>query len=109
MRPLAATLACALSLGASTTSVLASDLSTPSGEMFSNTCAACHGTFGHFEGDYMPPLAGMDKGRFVESMIAFRNGSRPATIMDRVAKAFTDEEIEAMADFFAAQDKEETP
>lgn len=108
MRPLAATLACAFSL-ATSAPILASDLSTPSGEMFSNTCAACHGTFGHFEGDYMPPLAGMDKGRFVESMIAFRNGSRPATIMDRVAKAFTDEEIEAMADFFAAQDKEETP
>jgi sulfide dehydrogenase cytochrome subunit len=85
------------------------DLSQPDGAMLSHTCAACHGTYGHFEGDYMPPLAGMDKERFVDSMIAFRNGSRPASIMDRVAKAFTDEEIEAMGEFFAAQDKEETP
>lgn len=85
----------------------AGDLSKPDGKMLSNTCAACHGTYGHFDADYMPPLAGMDKERFVDSMIAFRNGSRPATIMDRVAKAFTDEEIQAMAEFFAAQEDEE--
>lgn len=108
MRPLFATVAGALFLGAGTP-VLASDLSNPDGEMLSHTCAACHGTYGHFDDDYMPPLAGMPKDRFVESMIAFRNGSRPASIMDRVAKAFTDEEIEAMGEFFAAQDKEETP
>jgi len=108
MKPLFVTVAGALFLGAGTP-VLASDLSNPDGEMLSHTCAACHGTYGHFDDDYMPPLAGMSKARFVESMIAFRNGSRPASIMDRVAKAFTDEEIEAMGEFFAAQDKEETP
>lgn len=85
----------------------AADLSKPDGEMLSHTCAACHGTYGHFDDDYMPPLAGMSEQRFVDSMVAFRNGSRPASIMDRVAKAFTDEEIEAMAEFFAAQQNEE--
>ncbi len=108
MKPLLVPVAGALFLGAAPLTQ-AADLSKPDGEMLSHTCAACHGTYGHFDDDYMPPLAGMSEERFVESMVAFRNGSRPATIMDRVAKALTDEEIEAMAEFFAAQDKEETP
>jgi sulfide dehydrogenase cytochrome subunit len=90
-------LACSLSVAA------ADELSAPDGEMLAHTCAACHGTHGHFDNDYMPPLAGMSEERFVTSMIAFREGSRPATIMDRVARAFSDAEIEAMAAFFAAQ------
>ncbi|MBS3799865.1 MAG: cytochrome C [Thioalkalivibrio sp.] len=83
----------------------AENLSEPDGKMLSNTCAACHGTYGHFENDYMPPLAGMKASRFIESMIAFREGARPAAVMDRVARAFSDAEIEAMADFYARQDR----
>ncbi|MFN2381275.1 MAG: cytochrome c [Guyparkeria sp.] len=101
MRSRSLTLILVLSSGLSVAS--ADELSAPDGEMLSHTCAACHGTHGHFENDYMPPLAGMDADRFVDSMTAFRQGSRPASIMDRIARAFSDAEIEAMADFFAAQ------
>jgi sulfide dehydrogenase cytochrome subunit len=34
-------------------------------------------------------------------MKAFKSGERPATLMDRIAKGYTDEEIEAMAKYFA--------
>lgn len=75
-----------------------------SGEMLGNTCAACHGTYGgvngQIQGEAMPPLAGMAEDDFVKAMKSFQDGSRPATIMDRVAKGFTDEEIRAMAAFF---------
>ncbi len=74
-----------------------------SGEMMANACAPCHGTYGHLENEYMPPLAGMPEQDFIEGMKAFREGTRPATIMDRVARAFSDEEIEAMAEFYAQQ------
>ena len=97
------TLACLFAIAVPVTA-FAENLSQPDGRMLANTCAACHGTYGHFENDYMPPLAGMKESRFVESMIAFREGARPAAVMDRVARAFSDAEIEAMAAFYARQD-----
>jgi sulfide dehydrogenase cytochrome subunit len=33
----------------------------------------------------------------------FRSGQRPATVMDRIAKGFTDDEIKAIADWYGAQ------
>ena len=36
-------------------------------------------------------------------MIAFKSGKRAGTIMDRIAKGFSDEEIRAIAAWYAAQ------
>jgi sulfide dehydrogenase cytochrome subunit len=36
-------------------------------------------------------------------MQAFRSGQRGATVMDRIAKGYTDAEIEAIADWYQAQ------
>jgi cytochrome c553 len=36
-------------------------------------------------------------------MTAFRSGTRPATVMNRIAKGFTDDEIAAIAAWYAAQ------
>ena len=33
----------------------------------------------------------------------FRSGQRPATVMDRIAKGFTDDEIKAIAAWYGAQ------
>jgi cytochrome c553 len=33
----------------------------------------------------------------------FRAGKRPATVMDRIARGFTDEESQAIAAWYAAQ------
>lgn len=75
-----------------------------SGETMANTCAACHGTHGRVGEDVaMVPLAGMDKGEFIRAMRDFRSGKRPSTLMHHVASGFTDAEVEAMAEFFAAQ------
>ncbi|MDF1529014.1 MAG: c-type cytochrome [Sedimenticola sp.] len=74
----------------------------PSPEMLSQTCAACHGTMGSSVG-VIPTIAGADSEYFVETMQAFKSGDRKATVMDRVAKGYSDEEITAMAGYFAAQ------
>ena len=37
------------------------------------------------------------------AMLAYRSGQRPGTIMDRIAKGFTDDEIKAIADWYGAQ------
>jgi sulfide dehydrogenase cytochrome subunit len=36
-------------------------------------------------------------------MRAFRSGEKPATVMDRIAKGFSDEETRAIADWLGAQ------
>jgi cytochrome c553 len=38
-------------------------------------------------------------------MLDFKNGRRPATIMHQIAKGYSDEQIAAIAAYFAAQKK----
>jgi cytochrome c553 len=64
-------------------------------------CSYCHGPDGKSRGA-IPSLAGLEPGYFVEQMKAFRDGSRPATVMKKHAAGYTDAEFEAMAKYFAA-------
>lgn len=74
-----------------------------SGQAMAWQCAPCHGTNGQELLEAMPPLAGMPAEQFTKAMLAYRDGTRPAVIMDRVARGFTDEEIHAMAAWFEQQ------
>jgi sulfide dehydrogenase cytochrome subunit len=69
------------------------------------TCANCHGTDGRSATKQVIPLAGLPKSFLVEQMKAFKDGQRPATIMHQLAKGYTDQQIELIADYFAAQKK----
>ncbi len=64
-------------------------------------CSYCHGTDGRSSGA-IPSLAGLEAKYFVDQMKAFRDGSRPATVMAKHANGYTDAEYEAMAKYFAA-------
>ena len=68
-----------------------------------HSCAACHGTNGQLGDESFAPLAGMPSGQFVKTMIDFREGRRPATLMGHVARGFSDEDLKGMGAFFAAQ------
>ena len=74
----------------------------PTGEMMGNTCAGCHGTHGRMVSEAFMPLAGMKQASFIKAMTDFRSGARPATLMGHVARGYSDEQIKAMAEFFAA-------
>ncbi|MGB0722098.1 MAG: c-type cytochrome [Gammaproteobacteria bacterium] len=74
----------------------------PSAAMMANTCAGCHGTNGQSVGPASPNLAGMSETYFIDTMTYFKEGERPATIMDRIAKGYSESQIEAMAKHFAA-------
>jgi cytochrome subunit of sulfide dehydrogenase len=65
-------------------------------------CANCHGTDGRSRGA-IPALAGRDKAEIVRYVIEFRDGKRPSTVMQQLAKGYTDAQIEAAAAYFAAQ------
>lgn len=82
---------------------------TPSGAMLGNTCAGCHGTHGNSQGPATPSIAEISSEYFIEAMKAYKNDERPATIMNRIAKGYTDEEIKLMAEFFAKQKMERQP
>ncbi len=51
----------------------------------------------------MPPLAGRSAADIVRLMAAFRGGTQPATVMDRIAKGFSEAETEAIAAWYAGQ------
>ena len=68
------------------------------------SCAQCHGTDGQsVAGSLLPALAGMAAPALQAQMLAFRDGSRPASVMTQLARGFSDAQIEQLADFFAAQ------
>lgn len=70
------------------------------------TCANCHGTQGRaVEGAAVPGLAGMPAAYLVEQVKAFRSGARPATVMQQLAKGYSDAQVEQVAAYFAAQKK----
>lgn len=64
------------------------------------SCGGCHPAGG---GGAIPGLSGRGADDIVASMQAFRAGTRPATVMDRIAKGFSDAETRAIADWFATR------
>ncbi len=64
-----------------------------------SSCSGCHGA----AGTDLPSLAGRSADDIVAAMAAFRSGERPATLMNRIAKGFSDEETRALSQWIASQ------
>jgi len=69
------------------------------------TCASCHGTEGRSVTTEVPSLAGLPKEQIVAQMKAFRDGTRPATVMPQLAKGYSDAQIELVADYFSRRQR----
>ena len=70
------------------------------------TCANCHGTDGRtLQGSPVAPLAGMPADYLLQQLRAFRDGSRPATVMHQIAKGYSEPQLQQLASYFAAQKK----
>ena len=67
------------------------------------SCAGCHGTGGAGVGKALPVLAGQPQEALVASLRGFKDGSRPATIMQQIVKGYSDEEIKAIASYLSVQ------
>lgn len=108
------------------TAISAGEAKMATPDMLVNTCVACHGTNGVSTGPAIPSLAGLTRNYLIGAMLAYKfhdseealekaideRGeayedveafSRYSTIMSRLATGYTVEEIEVMADYFAAQ------
>jgi sulfide dehydrogenase cytochrome subunit len=78
--------------------------STPHIRTLAASCAACHGSNGNaISGN--AELAGIDGAYFTAQMLAFKEGSRPATVMQRHAKGLDIDEINLLADYFSKQNR----
>ena len=72
------------------------------GAILANTCFSCHGTDGRSAGA-MPSIEGKAANYIADSLKHFRDGTKPGTVMPRIAKGFTDEEIAILADYFSSR------
>jgi sulfide dehydrogenase cytochrome subunit len=66
------------------------------------SCSGCHPSSARVSSP-VPRLSGMDRAAIAKAMQDFRSGQRAGTVMDRIAKGFTDDEIQAIAAWFATQ------
>jgi len=67
--------------------------------ILANPCAGCHGMDGVSAGT-IPSINQLSADAIVAALKAFKSGERPGTVMDRIAKGYTDEEIQRIADYF---------
>lgn len=66
------------------------------GAVLAMSCAACHGTDGASPGA-MPVLTGQSRAFIANRMAAFKSGKRSSTVMGRIARGYSDDEIAAIA------------
>ena len=78
--------------------MLAAMLSAAAPPPGASSCTGCHGGVAP-----LPVLTGRDAGEIVAALDAFRAGTKPATVMDRIAKGFTHDESVAIAAWWAEQ------
>jgi cytochrome subunit of sulfide dehydrogenase len=67
-----------------------------------SSCSGCHAAGANVDSP-VPRLAGRNAADTVRQMQAFRTGEVQATVMDKVAKGFSDAEIQAIAAWYAEQ------
>lgn len=75
---------------------MAADARPSRGTALMNACAACHGPDGRSQGA-IPSIHALPKEQLVDSLRAFRSGARQGTVMNRIAKGLSDDDITALA------------
>ena len=68
--------------------------------LLANACTSCHGVDGHGQGA-IPSIGGLPAEQIADALTGFRDGTRQSTIMGRIAKAYSDAEIQMIADYFS--------
>lgn len=66
------------------------------------SCSGCHAAQAR-AGSLVPVLHGRPAEEIGTAMLDFRSGARPGTVMGRIAKGFSENEIGALADWFSGQ------
>ncbi len=72
-------------------------------EVLARTCNACHGVGGVSVGLSMPSIGGLPRNYLENIMKQWKYDERSSITMGRIVKGFSDDEIDALADYFAKQ------
>lgn len=64
------------------------------------TCNVCHGNASYIS-PAMPPIRGADAGTLYTVLIELKADKRPSTIMGRIARGYSDEQLKALADYLS--------
>ncbi|MDH5749479.1 MAG: c-type cytochrome [Rhodospirillales bacterium] len=70
--------------------------------LLASNCVVCHGPKGRSLGE-MPKLKGMSAEKILDSFRQFRAGQKASTIMDRISKGYTDDQVRAIARHLGAK------
>lgn len=72
------------------------------GKAKTDTCTGCHGMNGKSTMPANPNLAGQKEAYLVKAMKAYRDGTRKDPMMNAMAAALTDADIDDIAAFYAS-------
>lgn len=70
-------------------------------ELLARTCNNCHGVAGVSAGGSMPSIGGLPRGYLANIMKEWKYDRRGAATMGRIVKGLSDDEIDALAGYFA--------
>ncbi|MCK5813039.1 MAG: cytochrome c4 [Cocleimonas sp.] len=76
-------------------------MSGASAKMLADTCTGCHGFDGNSKGPATPSIAGFSAEYLTEVMKAYKSGDASSTIMGRIMKGYSDEELAQVAEVYA--------
>ncbi|HIO92841.1 MAG TPA: c-type cytochrome [Leucothrix mucor] len=76
-------------------------MSGASAKMLADTCQGCHGVDGNSKGPAMPSIAGMSAEYLTEAMKAYKSGDAASTIMGRITKGYSDDELKQIAEVYS--------
>ncbi len=69
------------------------------------SCSGCHTVSIRVKTD-VPRIHGRSAAEIIAAMAAFRTGARASTVMDRISKGFTEDEVVQIATWLATQKEE---
>jgi sulfide dehydrogenase cytochrome subunit len=91
-----------LTLLAASSAATAQDAGPDVGRNLAATCAGCHNaTVGSSNG--IPAIAGRSREWLASALKDFKEGRRQGTVMGQLAKGYTDAQLDAVAEYYAAK------
>ncbi|MBB4265087.1 c-type cytochrome [Roseospira visakhapatnamensis] len=69
-------------------------------EIMAGSCTFCHGPNGVGVGPAVPTISGLHAEQFAYMMRTYQDDTNPSTVMGRIARGFSEDEIEQLAVYF---------
>ncbi|WP_299437143.1 hypothetical protein [uncultured Rhodospira sp.] len=100
LRPLAAALVLGCVAMATPALAQSDDMADPTVEVMAGACTFCHGTDGNGIGAAIPSITGLPSDQFIYMMETYQDDSNPSTVMGRIARGYSESQIEDLAVYF---------